>query len=115
MLGDYLANYGWTSSLLEARIASSGTMDSFLKASHLARTRHAHQVTIAALKKLQYQAFLLNTSSNEESFETKMTAKCPTFQYQAFLLNTSSNEESFEAWRTKMTAKCPTFQFWDTI
>ena len=31
----------------------------FLKASHLGRTRHAHQVTVAALTQLQRQAFSL--------------------------------------------------------
>ena len=40
MLGDYLAGSGWTISLIDAGIASSGTADSFLKASHLTRTCH---------------------------------------------------------------------------
>ncbi len=59
MLGDYLADSGWTEALLEAGIATSGTADSFLKASHLTRTRHAHQVSISALTKLQHQTFLV--------------------------------------------------------
>ena len=86
MLGDYLACSRWTTSLLEAGIASSGTADSFLKASHLARTRHAHQVTIAALVQLQHQAFSL-----------------------------SGCFQSFETWRADMVKQSPTFQFWDTI
>ena len=64
MLGDYLADSGWTTSLIEAGIATSGTADNFLTASHLTRTHHAHQVTIAALTALQYQAFLADESSN---------------------------------------------------
>jgi len=48
MLGDYLANSGWTASLLKAGVATSGTAESFLTASHLMRTRHPHKVTIAA-------------------------------------------------------------------
>ena len=43
----------------KAGIASSGTADSLLKVSHLARTRHAHQVTALALAKLQDDAFML--------------------------------------------------------
>ena len=53
MMGNYLADSGWTVALSEAGIASSGTVESFLKVSHLTRTRHAHQITIAALSKLQ--------------------------------------------------------------
>ena len=68
LLGDYLAASGWTTSLLNAGIATSGTVDSFLKASHLARTRHAHQVTVAALTQLQRQAFSL--AGDLENFET---------------------------------------------
>ncbi len=86
MLGDYLASSGWTIALLDAGIASSGTADSFLKASHLARTRHAHQVTIAALTQLQHQAFTL-----------------------------SGGLESLETWRAGMIKQSPTFQFWDTV
>ena len=45
-LGDVLEGSGWTSALTESEVASSGTADSYLKVSHLARTRHAHQVTL---------------------------------------------------------------------
>ncbi len=34
---------------LRANIASSGTADSYLKVSHVTRTRHAHQVTASSL------------------------------------------------------------------
>ena len=36
----------------------NGVAESFLKASYLARTRHAHQVTAVALHILQLSAFL---------------------------------------------------------
>ena len=55
-LGDLLDSSGWTTALCEAGIATSGTADSFLKASHLTRTRHSHQVTLLALSKLQHEA-----------------------------------------------------------
>ena len=83
MLGDYLAA---SASLLDAGIATSGTVHSFLKVSHLARTGHAHQVTVAALTQLQRQAFSL-----------------------------AGDLENFETWRLGMIKLSPTFQFWDTV
>ena len=85
MLGSYLTDSGWTVALTEAGIASSGVAESFLTVSHLTRTRHAHQVTVAALYKLQREAFSL------------------------------SGETSFETWRLRMIEEAPTFQFWDTV
>ena len=48
-LGKLLDSSGYTAALVQADIASHGKADSFLKASHVSRTRHAHQVTAAAL------------------------------------------------------------------
>lgn len=39
-IGDLLDRSGWTAALTEAEVASSGVADSFLKASHLKRTRY---------------------------------------------------------------------------
>ena len=39
VLGDLLDASGWTMALTEANVASSGIADSFLKATHLTRTR----------------------------------------------------------------------------
>ena len=88
-LGDYLEDSGWTTALIQAGIASSGTADSFLKAAHLTRTRHGHQVCTLALSKLQCDAFLSSEALHDE--------------------------ENFEAWRQKMVEESPTFQFWDTV
>ena len=52
-LGNVLEGSGWTSALTESEVASSGTADSFLKVSHLAQARHAHQVTLLTPQKLQ--------------------------------------------------------------
>ncbi len=52
VLGSWLDGSGWTRALLEAGIVTSGTADSFLKASHLTKTCHAHQVTAASLSVL---------------------------------------------------------------
>ena len=87
--GNYLEGSGWTSALTQAGIASTGTADSFLKASHLTRTRHAHQVTALALAKLQEDAFLHTEGAH--------------------------NDEVKEIWRQEMVQKSPTFHYWDTI
>ena len=63
-------------------MASSGVADSFLKATHLTRTRHAHQVSLLALHKLRKEAFLLSGSSASEIDWTKDKLKtCHTFQF----------------------------------
>ncbi len=43
-IGDYLEASGWIAALTPAGRASSGTADSFLKVSHLSRTRPGHQL-----------------------------------------------------------------------
>ena len=88
-LGNLLDGSGWVESLIESGIATSGTAQSFLKASHITRTSYAHQVTALTLGKIQCDAF-----------ET-------TIKYE--------NWESFEQWRLAIIRKCPTFQFWDLI
>ena len=85
-LGDILESSGWTTALTEAEVATSGTADSFLKASHLTRTRHAHQVTLLTLQKLQKEAFHQSQSSESEG-----------------------------VWRNSMCQKSPTFMYWDLI
>ncbi len=51
-IGDFLDCSGWTSALCEAGVATSGTADFFLKATHLTRTRRSHQITALVLSKL---------------------------------------------------------------
>ena len=85
-LGDILEDSGWTSALPESEVASSGVADSFLKATHLTRTRHAHQVSLLALHKLRKEAFLLSGSSASEIDWTKDKLKtCHTFQFWEFV------------------------------
>ena len=52
-VADLLESSGWTTVLTEAEVASSGVAESFRKASHLTRTRHAHQVTLLTLSNLR--------------------------------------------------------------
>ena len=45
-IGDLLNGSGWTSAISQANIATPGTAESFLKASHVKKTARAHQVTV---------------------------------------------------------------------
>ncbi len=56
-LGDWLKGSGWVQALVQAGITTQGTADSFLQAAHVARTRRAHQVTVAALYILKHRAY----------------------------------------------------------
>ena len=57
-LGDLLASSAWTDArLTNAAIATVGTADSFLKCTHITRTRHAHQLTALALSVLQMNVY----------------------------------------------------------
>ena len=56
-LGNWLSGSGWTAGLVATEVSSSGIADSFLKASHVTRTRHTHQVTAASLYIFQKNAY----------------------------------------------------------
>eukprot|EP00733_Pompholyxophrys_punicea_P000353 Pompholyxophrys_punicea_v1_NODE_93_length_3578_cov_92.823162.p5 type:complete len:103 gc:universal NODE_93_length_3578_cov_92.823162:2228-1920(-) len=62
-LGDVLDGSGWITALVAANIATEGVAQSFLSASHLTRTRHAHQVTLITLLELQRYAFAHSDST----------------------------------------------------
>lgn len=57
VLGQWLDGSGWTNVLQSAGVATAGVAASFIKATHLTRTRHAHQTTAASLSILQQQAY----------------------------------------------------------
>ena len=56
-IGDWLRGSGWAQALVQAEIATAGTADSFYRASHVMRTRRAHQLTAAALHILKHRAY----------------------------------------------------------
>lgn len=51
-LGDWLQGSGWVRLITEAGVATPGVADSLLKASHISRTRHSHQVCMNILPNL---------------------------------------------------------------
>ena len=56
-IGNWLNGSGWAEVLVQAEITTAGTADSMYKATHLARTRRAHQITDAALYILKHHAY----------------------------------------------------------
>ena len=68
MLGKWLNCSGWAEALCNAGVATQGVADSFLAASHLTRTRRAHQVTTASLNLLMskgYEEYLAKVDDNQ--------------------------------------------------
>ena len=90
VIGTWLEGSGWRSAITQANIATSGKADSLLKVSHVTRTRHAHQITFAALHILMRLA------------------------YEDYMLSNSNTKISFEAWKTAKRQKSPHFQYWET-
>ena len=82
LLGDWLENSGWTDALIQANITSSGTADSFIRASHVTKTRHAHRVTAATLHTLLKQAYSEDFTPNDGN-------------------TTQPDDEVFEEWCTQ--------------
>ena len=74
--GNYLEGSGWTTALIQAGAASSGTAENFLKASHLTRTRYSHQVSALALDKLQEMAYVSTDGSMPKEAWRETMKKC---------------------------------------
>jgi hypothetical protein len=92
-LGDLLDGSGWTGALVQASVATPGTADSFLKASHVTRTRRAHQVTASSLYLLLQTAY--TDYSNDVDEENDLMSQ--------------------EDWCTERALACPQFHFWFII
>ena len=56
-LGKWLDGSGWKEALMKAEVASEGVAESFISASHLARTQRAHQITAGSLYALMTKAY----------------------------------------------------------
>ena len=78
--------------MCEAGVATAGVADSFLKVSHLTRTRRSHQITALVLSKLQ-----------QDAWKTAMRSKA------------TNKQILFEEWHQSMIKKYPTFQYRDII
>ena len=72
-IGMWIEDSGWAVALVQSGIASSGTPDSFLKASHVSKTRLAHQIMASVLKILMVTSY--DTSKNINVAETNRALK----------------------------------------
>ena len=95
MLGKWVSGSGWAEVICNAGVATQGVAESFLTASHITRTRRAHQVTAASLFVLMrtaykdYKAGMKEDERpmSEEEWKKAMVEKCPQFQYWATVLD----------------------------
>ena len=92
LIGDWLEDSGWVQALVQAKVASAGIADSFLKVSHVTRTGYAHQVTVCALYIWLKKAYAQHVES----------------------LDPDSQSEAFANWCEKRSQEIPQFQFWYT-
>ncbi len=79
-LSIWLADSGWTDILVTSEVTTPGTADSFLKVSHITKTRHAHQVTAAALYILQQKAYNSYTTTVPQGTEKVDFGTCQCVQ-----------------------------------
>jgi len=93
VLGDLLDSSGWTGALTQVNVTTSGTADSYLKVSHVTRTRHAHQVTASSLHILLHRAYTEYSSNHVDAESLK----------------------HLEAWCDEKAKDSPQFNFWFTI
>jgi len=92
LLGDWLDGSGWTTAIINSGVASGGTADSFIKVTHLAKTKHVHQLTAAALSILLEQAYKLYTVSAPPN-----------------------DVLDIHVWCDKMSNEQPQFKYWTTV
>lgn len=87
VLGQWLQGSGWVDVLVRANVTSSGTAESFLKASSVKKSRYAHEVTSAAMFILKNDAYVSykndnpTTAFDEEKWFLEMIDKSPQFKY----------------------------------
>jgi hypothetical protein len=92
-LGSLLKGSGWVEVISTAGIATPGTAESLLSASHVRRCRHVHEITVSALHILQYRAYESYCKAQEGS---------------------TQSTESFVSWCEQQMAH-PQFAYWAMI
>lgn len=93
-VGSLLQNSGRIRAPVEARVASSGTAESYLSALSVTRTRQAHQITACCLYKQRKAAFNSYSKDASQSPEDVL---------------------DFVEWCKKRRLKSQQFAFWDLV
>ena len=87
-MGKMLSNSGWNTLLAEADVTTAGIAESLLHASHLKRTRLAHEISLVVFSKLKSEAYdSTDKSVSEQDWEQEMNLKSPTFFYWNMILS----------------------------
>ena len=94
IIGNWLQGSGWTQALVQANITRVGKADSLCRATHVMRTRKAHQITAVALYILQHRAY------DQYSLTSAQKGQTPV---------------SFEVWCNMRKQCCPQFNYWTTV
>ena len=82
MLGAWLDVSGWVNALIQGDIVTPGTADSFIQASHVTKTRHAHQVTAVSLYGMLQEAYTSSETTEEfQDWCVQRAKKCAQFEY----------------------------------
>lgn len=97
LLGDWLEDSGWTNALVQANIASSGTANSFINASHVTKTRHAHQVTAASLYALLQQAY------SEDGMSDDLDIVQPRPSFDEWCMQRANTSVHFSYWHKTLS------------
>lgn len=97
LLGDWLEDSGWTNALVQANIASSGTANSFINASHATKTRHAHQVTAASLYALLQQAY------SEDGMSDDLDIVQPRPSFDEWCMQRANTSVHFSYWHKTLS------------
>ena len=75
--GDWLQCSGWTTAIHNSAVATSGTAQSFLGATHICRTRYVHQVSASALYVLMKKAYTAYTEMMQDGDPRSSSADGP--------------------------------------
>ena len=117
-IGDWLEGSGWTEIYENANISTSGRIDSFLKSSHVKRTRYAHQVTLKVLLEMERDAFKRSGFDTYEDWRASRIEESATALYwftvidlqaMLFMFVRSLRESNFQLYFNTLIQMLPWF------
>ena len=102
ILREWLNGSGWATVLTEASITTASKAEALLSASHVKRSPHSHQMTMAALHELQLKAYeidmLFDDTDNPKDFPSWCECKAEQFppcQYWGITMRLESTLSQF--------------------
>ena len=107
LLGEWLDQSGWTSALVQANVASSGIADSFLRASHVGRTRRAHQLTACCMFILIHAAY--------DQYQSSLTPEGIQLNFQDWCNQKGLESPHFLFWYKTMNLELLVFSFISSV